>query len=111
MIRVLLSLDLEKTGETRDDFYQILATKGWEKTNDVDTVWTIKFTRLDPDNEDHYKTIKNKLAAIFIEAATKLKLKRIHYVAQLGNAEVIARAIKKTDNEYKCFGGVLYPKE
>jgi len=111
MIRVLLSLDLEKSEEKRDDFYDILATKGWKKTKDVDTVWTIKFTKLDPDNEDHYKTIKKRLAAVFIEAATELKLKRIHYVAQLGNTEVIARVIKKADNEYKCFSGVLYPKE
>lgn len=111
MIRVLLSLDLEKSEDQRDDFYAILESKGWKKTKDVDTVWTIKFTKLDPDNEDHYKTIRNRLASVFIEAATELKLKRIHYVAQLGNAEVIARVIKKADDEYKCFGGVLYPEK
>lgn len=111
MIRVLLSLDLEKSEEKRDDFYDILATKGWKKTKDVDTVWTIEYPKLDPDNEDDYKRVRNRLATVFIEAATELKLKRIHYVAQLGNAEVIARVIKKVGNEYNCFGGVLYPEK
>lgn len=107
MIKVLLSLDLEKSEPKRDDFYAILGSKGWRKTNDVDTVWTISFTKLDPDNENDYKTIKNRLASVFIEAAKELKLKRIHYVAQLGNREVIARVITKVDGEYKCSVGDL----
>ncbi|MGZ0715707.1 hypothetical protein [Pseudomonas palleroniana] len=111
MIRVLLSLDLEKSESKRDDFYAVLETKGWRKTKDVDTVWTIRFTKLDPDKEEHYKIIRDRLASVFIEAATELKLKRIHYVAQLGNHEVIARVIKKVEGEYKCFGGDLYPEK
>lgn len=111
MIRVLLSLDLEKSEDKRDDFYAILESKGWKKTKDVDTVWTIGFPNFDPDNEDDYKRIRNRLASVFIDAATELKLKRIHYVAQLGNAEVIARIIKKADEQYKCYGGDLYPEK
>jgi len=111
MIRVLLSLDLEKSELKRDDFYAILESKGWKKTKDVDTVWTIKFTKRNPDNEDDYKGIRNRLASVFIEAAKELKLKRIHYVAQLGNYEVIARVITKVEGEYKCSGGVLYPEK
>lgn len=111
MIRVLLSLDLEKSEEKRDDFYEILASKGWNKTKDVDTVWTIKFGKRDPDNDDDYKAIRDRLASVLINAATKLKLKRVNYVAQLGNRGVIARVIKKSGDEYKCFKGVLYPEK
>ncbi|MDT3268545.1 hypothetical protein QNL75_26145, partial [Pseudomonas amygdali pv. morsprunorum] len=85
----------------------ILKSKGWMKTKDVDTVWSIKFTKRDPNNEDDYKGIRNRLASVFIDAAKELKLKRIHYVAQLGNHEVIARVITKVDGEYKCSVGDL----
>ncbi len=111
MIRVLLSLDLIKSEDQRDDFYALLKKEGWNKTNDVDTVWTLKFLKRDPEKDADYKAIRNRIANVLIKAATELNLKKIYYVAQLGNHAVIARSIKKDeDGKYKCFTRKLYPE-
>lgn len=109
MIRVLLSLDLIKSNDQRDDFYEFLIKKKWLKTADVDTVWTITYPNADPEKKAHYTAIKKKIASELVEAATKLKLKKIYYVAQIGNSEVIARSIMKDEDEYKQFTRKLYP--
>lgn len=110
MIRVLLSLDLIESEDQRDDFYEFLKEQNWLKTNDADTVWTIKFQNANPSKEDDYKSLRNKIARTLIDAATDFKLKKIYYVAQLGNHEVIAREISKVDGKYKCSGRKLYPE-
>ncbi|GFM68059.1 hypothetical protein PSCICJ_41770 [Pseudomonas cichorii] len=110
MIKVLLSLDLIESEDQRDDFYEHLKEQNWLKTKDVDTVWTIKFPNANPDNEEHYKSIRDKIARVLIDAATALKLKKIYYVAQLGNHEVISREISKIDGTYKCTFRNLYPQ-
>ncbi|MCH7420701.1 hypothetical protein [Pseudomonas mosselii] len=111
MIRVLLSLDLIDSEDQRDDFYEFLRSKSWFKTKDVDTVWTINYGKSDPDDEDAYTRIKKRVKSVLIEAATEFKLKKIYYVAQIGNKEVVARSIMKDDGEYKQFTRKLYPEK
>ncbi len=110
MIRVLLSLDLIDSEDQRDDFYELLKEQNWLKTKDVDTVWTIRFPNANAEKDEHYISLKDKIARTLIDAATELKLKKIYYVAQIGNKEVIARSIVKEDNKYKCFKRPLYPE-
>lgn len=110
MIRVLLSLDLMKSEDQRDDFYTFLKKKGWKKTNDVDTVWTLEYENGSPANDDAHRRIKNNIKSTLIEASKELKLYRIEYVAQIGNAEFIAKAIKKDEGVYKQFNRPLYPE-
>ncbi|CAG8870112.1 hypothetical protein [Pseudomonas fluorescens] len=110
MIRVLLSLDLIDSEDQRDDFYAFLKDKNWKKTKDVDTVWTIQYSKANPDTDESYKDVKYNIATTLIEAATEFKLKKIYYVAQLGNHEVIARSITKEDGKYKCFTRKLHPE-
>lgn len=111
MIRVLLSLDLKKSENKRDEFYEFLKNINWQKTNDVDTVWTLTYPKLEADDSKSYTKIKNNIKLRLIEASTNLKLSRIEYVAQLGNSEVIARAIKKDEGEYKQFKRKLYRED
>lgn len=111
MIKVLLSLDLIKSEDKRDDFYDFLKSKKWQKTNDVDTVWTIRYGKLNPADDDAYKKVKKNIKATLIEASKELKLTRIEYVALLGNSDFIARAVKKDNGEYQQFTRPLYPKK
>ncbi|WP_353226988.1 hypothetical protein [Pseudomonas qingdaonensis] len=108
MIRVLLSLDLKKSEDQRDAFYVFLKEKGWKKTNDVDTVWTLEYEDANPANDDNYRRIRNNIKSTLIEASEEFKLHRIEYVAQLGNAEYIAKAIRKEDGVYQQFNRPLY---
>ena len=107
MVRVLLSLDLKKSEGQRNAFYAFLKGKEWKKTHDVDTVWILEYVDANPD-EDTYRRIKNNIKATLIEAAEELKLHRIEYVAQIGNAEYIAKAIKKHEGVYQQFNRPLY---
>ncbi|CRM19117.1 hypothetical protein [Pseudomonas sp. 8 R 14] len=110
MIKVLLSLDLIDSEDKRDEFYELLRDENWFKTNDVDTVWTLNFPNRDPENDEDYKGVRDRIANVLIKAATDLKLKKIYYVAQLGNHEFIARQISKVDGQYKCTRRSLYPE-
>ncbi|KOP51116.1 hypothetical protein OX90_11460 [Pseudomonas coronafaciens pv. porri] len=107
MIRVLLSLDLKKSEDQRTAFYAFLQEKGWKKTHDVDTVWTLEYEDANPDDET-YQRIKNHIRSTLIEVSGELNLNRIEYVAQIGNAEYIAKAIKKEDGRYQQFNRALY---
>lgn len=108
MIRVLLSLDLKESEDQRRDFYTFLKKKDWKKTNDVDTVWTLEYENASPANDDTYLKIKNNIKSTLIEASKELKLFRIEYVAQIGNAEFIAKAIKKHEGVYQQFNRPLH---
>ncbi|MCK9750805.1 hypothetical protein LT702_04160 [Pseudomonas syringae pv. syringae] len=108
MIRVLLSLDLKKSEDQRTAFYAFLKEKSWKKTNDVDTVWILEFAKANPD-QDTYRKIKSLIESTLIEAAKGLKLYKIVYVAQIGNAEYIAKEVMKADNGlYQQFNRPLY---
>ncbi|MCX2708351.1 MULTISPECIES: hypothetical protein [unclassified Pseudomonas] len=111
MIRVLLSLDLIDSEDQRDNFYDFLKAKKWQKTKDVDTVWTIRYPNSDPEKDAAYENIKLNIKTTLIEAATEFKLKKIRYVAQIGNKQYIAKSIMKEGNEYKQFRRDLYPKK
>ena len=105
MIRVLLSLDLnDASHKQRDDLYDILKGKNWQKVKHVDTIWTLTYPDFDHSSEANFKTIRDYLANTFHSAAQNLKLSEIYYVAQLGNDSVIARQVKMVDGAYK----VLY---
>lgn len=110
MIRVLLSLDLIDSEDQREDFYEFLKGKVWFKTADVDTVWTIRYPKADADKDAAYTAVKQNIKTTLIEAATEFKLKKIYYVAQIGNKEYIAKSIMKDGTEYKQFTRELYPE-
>lgn len=97
MVKVLLSLDLKRSEDQRTAFYTFLKEKKWKKTNDVDTVWALEFEKANPDNET-YRRIKNLIKSTLIEAAEELKLYKIVYVAQIGNAEYIAKVVRKDES-------------
>lgn len=107
MIRVLLSLDLKKSDDQREAFYVFLKDKGWKKTHDVDTVWTLEYEDANPD-DDTYRKIKNHIKSTLIEASEEFKLYRVEYVAQIGNAEYIAKAIRKDEGVYRQFNRPLH---
>lgn len=109
MIRILLTLDLIQSENERTEFYAFLRNKVWEKTKDVETVWTVTFGKLDPNSEDSLKRAKSTINNTLLEAAKKLKLNEISYIMQIGNNTPISRAIKKKDGQYKCFIRELYP--
>lgn len=112
MIRVLLSLDLnDASHKQRDDLYEILKGKNWQKTKHVDTVWTLTYSDYDHGSAANFKTIRDYLANTFHSAAQKLKLSEIYYVAQLGNDSVIARQVKKVDGAYKVLHVETYDSE
>lgn len=109
MIRVLLSLDLnDATHKQRDDLYEILKGKNWQKTKHVDTVWTLTYSDYDHDSTANFQTIRDYLANTFHSAAQKLKISEIYYVAQLGNDSVITRQVKKVDGAYKVLHAETY---
>lgn len=111
MVKVLLSLDLiDATKAERDGLYDILAGKNWLKTHDVDTVWTLSYSQHEHSDASVFKKIRDNIANVLINASSELRLKRIYYVAQLGNHEVIAREISKVDGQYKCTQRNLYPE-
>lgn len=62
-----------------------------------------------PEKDAAYENIKLNIKTTLIEAATEFKLKKIRYVAQIGNKQYIAKSIMKEGNEYKQFRRDLYP--
>ena len=109
MIRALLTLDLLKSEDERTEFYAILRKKKWQKTKDVETVWTLTFKNLDPSIEGTLKKAKNAIRDTLLETVKDLKLKEVSYIVQIGNHRPISRVIRKKDGEYKCFSRELYP--
>ncbi|RMR07134.1 hypothetical protein [Pseudomonas syringae group genomosp. 7] len=109
MIRVLLTLDLIKSEDERTKFYNFLSKQKWQKTKDVDTVWTLTFPKLDIELPSACKKAKAKIRDTFFEAVEKFRLEEISYIAQIGNHQVISRLIKKKNGEYKCLARKLYP--
>jgi hypothetical protein len=109
MIRVLLTLDLIKSEDERTKFYIFLSKQKWQKTKDVETVWTLTFPKLNSELASSRKKAKIKIRDNFFEAAKEFKLKEISYIAQIGNHEIISRVIKKKDGEYKCIARDVYP--
>lgn len=107
MIKVLLSLDLKKSEDQRVPFYGFLKDKGWKKTHDVDTVWTLEYENANP-GDDTYQKIKNQIKSTLIEACNEFKLYRVEYVAQIGNAEYIAKAIREDKGVYRQFNRPLH---
>lgn len=111
MIRVLLSLDLKGSEDKRDDLYEVLADKNWHKTDHIDTVWTLGYEQYDHENEEAFTKIKRNIATTMRVAAENLEIKKISYVAQLGNKLVIARVVQKVDGVYKVQNQNLYKKK
>ncbi|MNJ72569.1 hypothetical protein D3C77_692350 [compost metagenome] len=73
-------------------------------------MWTLGYSQHDHSGSSVFKEIRDNIANTLINASSELKLKKIYYVAQLGNHEVIAREISKVDGKYKCSGRKLYPE-
>ncbi|WP_454840528.1 hypothetical protein [Pseudomonas hormoni] len=108
MIKSMLSLDLINGEKERDDLYALLEESGWKKVKDVDTVWLIEHPTLNQQDKDSLQTVKNHLATTLIHAAKTLKLYEVYYVAQLGNAEVIGRVVKKVNEKYSVYARELF---
>jgi hypothetical protein len=108
MIKSMLSLDLINGEKERDELYALLEESGWKKAKDVDTVWIIEHPSLTQQDKDSVQTVKNDIATILIRAARALKLHEIYYVAQLGNADVIGRVVKKVNDKYSVFARDLF---
>ncbi|MBJ2219617.1 hypothetical protein [Pseudomonas sp. MF7453] len=103
MIRVMVSLDLMNAEPRRDDFYKLLATKGWVKLAHVDTVWT--FSTPGHSKQDELNAMAD-IAEVLTEAAIEFKPTRINYVAQIGNNVAIERVVEKRRNQYCAFDAV-----
>lgn len=100
MIRVMVSLDLVNAESRRDDFYKLLAKKGWIKLAHVDTVWVLsKMGHTEQDERDAMADI----ARVLTEAATEFKPTCINYVAQIGNNIAIERVVEKRASEYASY--------
>lgn len=108
MIRAMVSLDLIDSEEERDSLYEILAAKNWKKALDVDTVWFLPYSQYSQQTPESTEKIKISIRSTLLNAAKELKLHKIFYVAQIGNAEPIGRTIYKKDGEYQCFTRTLY---
>ncbi|MCL6307139.1 hypothetical protein M3R28_09505 [Pseudomonas syringae] len=104
MIKVMLSLDLmDVVQNVRNEFYAELATDGWKKANNVDTVWLKDFSAYTTLGEEQLKKLRNEVADSIINPASKLKVKQVFYVAQLGNSVVISRVVENRNGAFKAF--------
>lgn len=108
MIKSMLSLDLINGEKERDDLYALLDESGWKKAKDVDTVWFIEHPKLTQQENDSIQTVKNDIAAVLIRAARRLELYEIYYVAQIGNADVIGRVVKKVKEKHTVYARDLF---
>jgi len=99
----MVSLDLIDSEDERDRLYEMLAAKKWKKAIDVDTVWFLPFSQYSEQTKESTEKIKNHIRSALLGAAKELKLKKIFYVAQIGNAEPIGRTIYKKNGEYTCY--------
>lgn len=100
MIRVMFSLELVNAESKRDEFYKLLAAKGWTKLARVDTVWVLnKMGHTERDERDAMADI----ASVLTEAATEFKPTRIDYVAQVGNNIAIERVVEKRASSYAAY--------
>lgn len=97
MIRVMLSLDLAKASDERDDFNKLLAKEKWKKLSKVDTVWVLRFDKYD---QSSFKAIQKYVTQFLLDAAKKLKLEKISFVAQIGDAKAIGCQILKENGSY-----------
>jgi hypothetical protein len=98
----MLSLDISKAEEDRYDFYKYLQGLGWEKFVNVDTVWRRDFPRRATDSTTILATA-GEISEEFIVAAERFELKKINYVAQIGNSEGYARVVEKRFGSYSVF--------
>lgn len=100
MIRAMVSLDLVNAEPQRDEFYKLLAAKGWNKLARVDTVWV--FNKMGHTVQDERDAIAH-IASVLTEAAIEFKPTRIDYVAQVGNNIAIERVVEKRAGEYAAY--------
>ncbi|PIA75068.1 hypothetical protein CDR19_02560 [Ectopseudomonas toyotomiensis] len=103
MIRAMVSLDLIDSEDERDRLYEMLAAKDWKKAIDVDTVWFLSYSQYSEQTKDSTENIKADISSTLVGAAKELKLKKIFYVAQIGNAEPIGRTIEKKHSDYASY--------
>lgn len=103
MIRVMLSLDLIEAEDKRADLYGFLTNDGWKKASNVDTVWLKEFNQYTTLDDEQLKKLRNEIADPVINAHKKLKLRKVYYVAQIGNKCVISRVVEKRDGTTKAY--------
>ncbi len=100
MLHVLLSLDFVNAEDQRADFYKYLEGKYWKKQAGVDTVWTITYPLKD---QSGFSDVASNISEILLAGAEGYKPDEMTYVAQIGNAEAIARIVKKKHGTYGVF--------
>lgn len=104
MLRLMLSLDLTNANGNRADFYKYLQEAGWQKAKNVDTVW-LKETNdtSTPDVQALINIERKHIADILINAHKDLKLEKIYYVAQIGNATAVNRVVERRNGVSNAF--------
>lgn len=107
MIKVMLSLDLINVVDERDDFYAALASDGWKKVRNVDTVWLKDFPHF-TSTEESLARLRNEIAKSIIKPTKELRIKQVFYVAQLGNSEAISRVVEKRTDQYLAYPQTLH---
>ncbi|WP_122677763.1 hypothetical protein [Pseudomonas viridiflava] len=108
MIKVMLSLDLTNENGNRADLYKYLELAGWEKVQNVDTVWLKDFSNYTSTTEYNLSQIKNEIATPLVNAYKELKLDRIYYVAQIGNTTAISRVIEVRKGQLGAYPQELF---
>lgn len=87
-LHVTLSLDLSNIENQRYYFNAYMGTNGWEKLNEVDTVWHKTYNYAQSRDSEVAADIKSILKV----AAQKFEPDSIEYIAQIGNEYPIKAA-------------------
>lgn len=109
MLKIMLSLDLTNAKDNRADFYKYLEEAGWKKAKNVDTVWLKETKDYNGQDKDSLLNIeKEEIFNPLAKAHKELKLDKIYYVAQFGNATFVSRVIENRNGVLKAYGENLY---
>lgn len=109
MLKIMLSLDLTNAKDNRAEFYKYLEEAGWKKAKNVDTVWLKETKDYNGQDKDSLTNIhKIEVVKPLIEAHKSLKLDKIYYVVQFGNAIVVNRVIEKRNGVLNVYSEDLF---
>ncbi|VVO23066.1 hypothetical protein [Pseudomonas fluorescens] len=109
MLKIMLSLDLTNAKDNRAEFYKHLEQAGWQKAKNVDTVWLKETADYNGQDKDSLTNIhKKEVISPLIEAHKTLKLDKIYYVVQFGNAAVINRVVEIRNGVLNVYTESLY---
>ncbi|QVI88028.1 hypothetical protein [Pseudomonas viridiflava] len=109
MLKIMLSLDLTNAKDNRAEFYNYLEEAGWKKAKNVDTVWLKETKDYNPQDSNSLINVeKEEIVNPLAKAHKELKLDKIYYVAQFGNAAFVSRVIEIRNGVLKAYIENLY---